>query len=191
MSKTGFLYVCAGKLQDDGTYKDGRYLGASATFNINPTVADAKDFGDNRVVETDTSVTGGSVTLEMNDVTSELNGYLLGHSVDEETGEVSYNQDDIAPFLGIGAIGTSRRNKVNKYIGKFYTKIQLKEPNDENQTKQENTNFTHQTLEGSVFVPEDGLWKQQCEFDTLKGAKDWLNEKVGITPVTGQETSNE
>lgn len=184
MAKTGFLYTCAGKLQDDGTYKEGRYLGPSATFNINPTTSDVKDYGDNRVVETDTSVTGGTFSLEVNDMTSELNGYLLGHPVDEETGEVSYNQDDIAPFLGIGTVGTAVRNKKNIYVAKFYTKIQLKEPNDENQTRQESTNFTHQTLEGNVFVPENGKWKQQCEFDTLKEAKEWLNKKVGITSAT-------
>lgn len=181
MAKTGFLYACAGKLQEDGTYKEGKYLGPSAAFNIAVTSADVKDYGDNRVVETDTSVTGGTVTLEINEMLNGLNAYLLGHTVDEASDAVVFNQEDIAPFLGIGAVGTSKRNGANKFIGKFYRKVQFKEPNDDNATKQENVNFTHSNLEGNMFVPEDGIWKEQCEFDSLAEAKTWLNEKVGIT----------
>lgn len=181
MAKSGFLYVCAGRLKEDGSgYTDGRYLGPSATFNITVTSSDVKDYGDNRVVETDTSVTGGTVSLELNEMLKEHNAFLLGHSINEESGEVIFHQDDIAPFIGLGAVGTSRRNKKNKYIGKFYTKIQCKEPNDENATKQETVSFTHSTLEGNMFVPEDGVWKLQNEFDTLDAAKAWVNEKAGV-----------
>lgn len=188
MSKTGFLYACAGILKsDESGYEKGRYLGPSATFSITVTSSDVKDYGDNRVVETDTAVTGGTVSLELNEMLSENNAYILGHAVDEESGEVTFSQDDIAPFLGLGAIGTSRRDGKNKYIGKFYKKVQFKEPNDENATRQENTNFTHSTLEGNMFVPEDGIWKEQNEFDTLEEAKEWLNKKVAITAVVGSE----
>ncbi len=196
MPKTGFLYTCAGKLndQEDG-YTEGRYLGTSAAFSITVTSSDVKDYGDNRVVETDTSVTGGTVSLEINDMLAELNAYLLGHTYNEETKEVTFKQNDTAPFIGIGAIGTSRRSKVEKYIGKFYRKVQFKEPNDENATKQENVAFTHTTLEGNMFVPEDGVWKEEKEFATLDEAKAWLNEKVGITTEgdsgTGEENTGE
>lgn len=181
MSKTGFLYVCAGKRKADGTgYVNGKHLGPSATFNIIPTTSDVKDYGDNQVVETDTSVTGATISLELNEMLEENNAYILGHTIDEETGETIFKQEDIAPELGIGAIGTSKHNNKNKYIGKFYTKVQFKEPNDENATKQESTTFGHTTLEGNVFVPEDGKWKIQKEFDNLYDAKEWLNEKVGM-----------
>ena len=182
MAKTGFLYVCAGIMKEDESgYTDGRHLGTSAAFNITPTTADVKDYGDNRTVETYTAVTGGTVSLELNDMLKENNAFLLGHSVNETTGEVVFAQDDIAPFLGLGAIGTSQRNNKNKYVGKFYRKVQFKEPNDENATKQENISFTHSTLEGNMFVPMDGIWKEQQEFDALNEAKEWLNAKVGIT----------
>lgn len=182
MAKTGFLYVCAGVLNEStGVYNGGKYLGKSATFNVTPTTSDVKDYGDNSVAETDTAVTGGTVSLELNDMVNENYSFILGHSVDEESGEVTFKSDDIAPFLGIGAIGTSKRSGANKYIGKFYKKTQFKEPNDENATRQENTTFTHSTLEGNMFVPEDGIWKEQQEFDKLEEAKTWLNGKVGIT----------
>ena len=118
----------------------------------------------------------------------ELNAFLLGHSIDEETGEVTFAKDDIAPMIGIGAIGTSKKKNINKYIGKFYRKAQFKEPNDENETQQENVSFKHSTLEGNMFVPEDGVWKNQKEFETLEEAKAWLNEKVGISEETSDTT---
>lgn len=191
MAKTGFLYTCAGTLQEDGTHKDGRHLGPSATFNITPTTADVKDYGDNGVVETETEVTGGTVGLDLNEMLMENNAYILGHKIDEETGELLHRQEDIAPFLGIGAIGTSKRSGKNKFIGKFYPKVQFKEPNDENATKQDNTTFTHTHLDGNLFVPEDGLWKVQKEFDSLTEAKAWLNEKVGITASTDESTTGD
>ncbi|MFQ9153667.1 MAG: hypothetical protein ACLR6B_22005 [Blautia sp.] len=83
-----------------------------------------------------------------------------------------------APFVGVGAVGMSE----DKWVAKFYTKVKFSEPNDENQTKQENTTFTHVTLEGEAMVPEDSKeWKIRATFGTLKAAKDWLNKKVGIT----------
>jgi phi13 family phage major tail protein len=186
MSKTGFLYTCAGILsEDESKWTEGKYLGSAATFSITTTTSDVKDYGDNGVVETDTSVTGGTVNLELNDMEKELYAFLLGHTVDKSTGEIAFNAEDISPFVGIGAVGTSTRSKAHKYIGKFYHKVQFKEPNDENTTKQENVTFSHTSLEGNLFVPEEGLWKEQCEFDTLAEAKEWLNKKVGITAQAG------
>ena len=82
----------------------------------------------------------------------------------------------------MGAVGISRaEDNKDKYTAKFYKKCQMKEPNDENATQAETLTFTHTTLEGNMFVPEDGNWKEQKTFATLKEAKTWLNEKVGIT----------
>lgn len=182
MAKAGFLYVVAGKLsEDEKNYTDGRYMGPTSTFNINPTSNDVKDYGDNHVVETDTSVTGGTASLEINEMTNESYAYTLGHTYDKEKDAVVCKKEDVAPFVGLGAVGVSKRNNVHKYTAKFYKKLQFKEPNDENVTQQETVSFTHTTLEGNVFVPEDGQWKEQQTFATLKEAKDWLNEKVGIT----------
>ena len=185
MSKTGFLYTCAGLLKDaDGTYEKGRHLGTAATFNITPTANDVKDHGDNRVTETDTSVTGGTVSLELNDMEQELQAFLLGHKIGETNGEVTANVDDIAPLVILGAIGTSIVNKKNKYIAKAYRNVQFKEPNDENATKQDTTNFTHTTLEGNIIIPEDGNWKSSAEFDTYETAKTWLEKKCGFGTET-------
>jgi phi13 family phage major tail protein len=183
MAKKGFEYAVVGKYSEEtGKHTDGKYLGPTSTFNITTTSNDVKDYGDNRAVVTDTSVTGGTTSVEINEMVNELYAYMLGHTYNSEENTVVCNKDDIAPFIGMGAVGISRaEDNKDKYTAKFYKKCQMKEPNDENATQAETLTFTHTTLEGNMFVPEDGNWKEQKTFATLKEAKTWLNEKVGIT----------
>lgn len=192
MAKKGFLYAVAGILNEaDGTYSDGMYLGPTATFNINPTANDVKDYGDNSAVETDTSVTGGTTSIEVNEMANKIYSFLLGHTYDEEKNNIICNRDDIAPFIGLGAVGVSRANKKDYYTAKFYKKVQCKEPNDENATQQDTLSFTHTTVEGNLFVPEDGIWKEQQTFPTQSAAKEWLNEKVGIAAASGGQSGTD
>lgn len=179
MAKKGLEYVVFGKLQENGTYKEGKRLSPAAAFNGTPAKSNAKDYGDNVLQEVDNSVTGATLSVELNNDVDEIYTYLLGHTKTEgENGEISFKSTDEAPFVGVGAVGMSE----NKWVVKFYTKVKFSEPNDENQTKQENTTFTHVTLEGEAMVPEDSKeWKIRATFGTLKAAKDWLNKKVGIT----------
>ncbi len=186
MAKLGFEYVAAGKLDETtGKYSEGRHLGEAATFNVTVTANDVKDYGDNHACFTDTSVTGGTVSIELNDMVEELNAFLLGHTYDEETKNVICKKDDISPYLGLGAVGISKK-AAYRYIAKFYKKVQFREPNDENATQTETTTPAHTTLEGNMFVPEDNTWKEQQTFDTLAEAKKWLNGKLGITDSTSK-----
>ncbi len=187
MAKIGFEYIVSGVLGatsasgKTATYTGGRYWGKASTFNGTPTANDAKDYGDDGIAETDTSVTGGTLSAELNERTLELYAELMGHTLDETKKEIIANSNDIAPYVGVGAVGKSIRNNGKKFTAKFYYKVQFKEPNDENATKQENTTFTHTTLEGNMFMLENGDWKSEAEFETLQEAKAWLDKKVGIT----------
>lgn len=189
MAKKGFEYVVVGKYSEEtGKCTEGKYMGPSSTFNVNVTSNDVKDYGDNRAIVTDTSVTGGTTSIELNEMVNESYAYLLGHTHNKEDDTVTCNKDDVAPFVGLGAVGVSRDADLkDKYTAKFYPKCQFKEPNDENATQGESLTFTHTTLEGNMFVPEDGQWKEQQTFKTLKEAKTWLNGKVGITAAETSE----
>lgn len=180
MAKTGIKKVYVGKWSEEGTYTDGKKLGTTAGFNGNPNANNAVDYGDNGAQETDKSVTGGSVSLEQNELSLEEKSFLLGHKMDEQKKELTYDANDVAPYVGIGAIGTSKRSGSNLFVGKFYKKVQFGEPNDENSTKQESTTFGHDTIEGTILIPEDGVWKEESEFATEAEAETWLKKKVGI-----------
>ncbi len=176
MAKKGIEYAVFGLLDEKtGTYSGGKYLSPVVNFNGAPAKSNASDYGDNRALETDNSVTGGTLSIELNNDEDEIYVFLLGHEK-SENGAIAYNVNDTPPYVGCGAVGKSG----GKYVGKFYTKVQFGEPNDDNTTRQENTTFNHVTLEGTILIPEDGTWKIRQEFDTLEAAKEWLNKKVGI-----------
>lgn len=178
MSKKGIEYAVFGILNEaTGTYSSGRYLSPVAGYNGSPTAADVKDYGDNRIVETDKTVTGGTLSVELNHDSDDIYCMLLGHEKDETTGEIKYNAEDTAPYVGTGAIGKSE----GEWVARFYKKVQFAEPSDDNSTKQENTTFNHVALEGDILVPAGGEWKLRKRFDTLDAAKAWLNGLVNIS----------
>lgn len=183
MAKTGVKSVIYAKATETAgviTYSDGATLGTTAGFNGTPTKSDVTDYGDNRSVETDNSVTGGTLSLEQNDLTLAEKAKLLGQTI-TETGELTASTGDIAPYVGIGAIGTAKRSGAAVFIGKWYRKVQFGEPTDENTSRQENTTFGHTTIEGKILMPVDGKWKVEQEFETEELALTWLKAKANIT----------
>lgn len=196
MAKTGIEFVVFGKLNEKtGEYTDGKYFSETSAFNGTPTKSSAKDYGDNHLVEVDNTITGGTITWEANREDDEMYVYLLGNkelaaeAVEETDGKgVLHNANDLAPYVGVGAVGKSG----TKYRTKFYYKVQFSEPTDENTTKQENTTFNHVTLEGEIFVKENGDWKEERTFDTRDKAIEYLKKKVSYTdPVAAAEVASQ
>lgn len=178
MAKTGIRYAVFAKLGNDGSYTEGVNISPVAGFNGSMNVSNNADYGDDVVQERDNAVTGGTLSVELNNDEDDIYTYLLGHTA--ATGSdtaIQYKDTDVAPFVGVGAIGKSG----NKWVAKWYCKVKFREPNDDNSTKQENTTYNHITIEGDIYIPDDNLWKLRETFDTLTAAKTWLNNKAGIS----------
>ena len=182
MAKKGLRYVAFGKWASDGTYtaNEGRYLSPAASLSGTINASDVKDYGDDRVVETDNSVTGGTLAVELNNDDDEMYTYLLGAktgSTGDTEGAIIGNVDDVAPYLGVGCVGKSG----SRWVAKIYLKVQFSEPTDENATKEENTTFNHISLEGDILTQENGDWRWRKSFETFAAAKSWVD---GILKVT-------
>ena len=185
MAKKGIRYaVFATRTETVGTggaitvtYSNGTNISPVVTFNGSIATSNQKDYGDDIVVDVDNSVTGGTLSVELNNDEDEIYTMLLGHSKDSQSNEISFASEDVTPSVGVGAIG----KRANEWVGKWYPKVQFHEPNDDNTTKQENVTFGHITLEGDILVPEDGVWKERKTFSDLATAKTWLNGKAGIS----------
>lgn len=103
MAKIGLEYVKVGKIASgtkstDVAYTDQRYLGTSAGFTGTMASNDVKDYGDDRTVETDTSITGCTFSWEKNDLKTEDKAYLLGHTATisyELTEDTDINPDKV------------------------------------------------------------------------------------------------
>lgn len=175
MSKYGIEYAVFAKRNSDGSYTDGKYISPVAAYNGAPNVVSGSDYGDNRSLDPESYVSGGTLTVEFNRDQDDIYTYLLGHEM-SDSGEIAYNSDDEAPIVGSGAVGRSD----GKYRAMFYKEVQFHEPNDENATRNNSISHNHLSLVGDIQVSEDGEWKLRKTFDTKAQAIAWLNNIVGI-----------
>lgn len=175
MSKYGIEYAVFATKGENG-YTGGCWISPVAGYNGTPTVVSGADYGDNRSLDPESYVAGGTLSVEFNRDQDDIYTFLLGH-VKSQEGEIAYNSNDEAPVVGTGAIGRSDGG----YKAIFYKEVQFHEPNDENATRTNSINHNHLTLEGEIMIPEDGEWKLTKRFDTLAAAKTYLNGLVGIT----------
>lgn len=187
MAKVGLEYVVSAILDEaeDGTpsYTKGRYWGPSSQVNLQTNSNNIVDYGDDGAVESDKSLSTIGVTVELNETTNELEAELLGHTIGED-GVLKVTTDDVAPWVGLGFIGKSKRNNEYVMTAVFLHKCQFAAPNNENSTKQESTSFNHTTFEGSAYPLKNHDLYESKEFsgdDALKNAKAWLNGKVGLS----------
>lgn len=185
MAKKGLTYICMAELQKNETHANGLYIGPSAKITATATTNTTKDFGDNRAVVTDTSVTTGTVSIEINELVNKIYAKVLGHTYDAEKDLVTCSSGDEAPYMGVGCIGQSTGEKPYKAV--IYPKVQFKEPTTEYDTKQEQVSYTHTTLEGDFYTLEDGVYSIKAGFDTEEEAKTFINEKFGIQSAAGGE----
>ena len=122
MSKYGIRYAVFAKYNDDGTYTDGCYLSPVAGYNGNPNVASGSDYGDDRSLDAESYVAGGTLSVEFNRDKDELYTFLLGHE-QAQSGEIAYNSNDEAPIVGTGAIGRGD----GKWTVRFYKQKQCQQ----------------------------------------------------------------
>lgn len=183
MAKIGVRKMFYAKYTSDGVYTDGAQFGKISSFNFTPTVSSVKDYGDDVVAEIANELTGGTLSIEANQLTLEEKAYLLGHTYSAENG-LLINADDVAPYVGVGAIGVELVGGEKAYVGKWYKKLMFKEPNDENATKQENVSFAHTSLEADVAPQENHDVSVVKTFGTEAAAVAWMKTQACITAVT-------
>lgn len=183
MAKKGIRYAVFARatVAESGTitYADGRHISPVVGFNGTMNKTSGKDYGDDHVVDSENGVTGGTLTVELNNDEDEIYTYLLGHAKASGSsgGTVTYNIDDEPPLVGVGAYGKSG----TKWVAKWYSLVKFSEPDDNNSTKTENVEFGHITLEGEILIPDNGDWKFREVFDTEAAAKTWVNSRAGIS----------
>ena len=181
MAKIGLKYPIAGKLTegDTNTYGAKKVVGKAIKADIKLTKSSAKLYANDVLAESDSSVTGGTISLEVDELDDISYNFLLGHNKVGETDEIVANTNDTSPYVGFGFYGSKMVSNVKKYRAIFLVKVKFSEPDDSNSTKSENTSFATQTIEGEIVVLEDGTWKYEETFDTEAEAKTYLEGKLG------------
>lgn len=180
MAKKGLRHVVFAEKTTSG-YTNGKHISPAVRVSINLTKAEGKDYGDDMVVDTESSVTGADVEVELNHDEDDLYTYLLGHKEQTTGNTIEFSVDDEPPILGMGFVVNSTVTAGRKWVATWVNQVRFSEPNDEANTKTDSINFQHVTLTGDMIVPDDGIWKLRKEFTTASAAIAWVDEMANLS----------
>jgi phi13 family phage major tail protein len=188
MAHVGMKYPVAAEWQEDGTYKEGFVVGKAIQFTGTPNKNDVELYADDGVAETDKSIKDLGTSLNVDDITLEVQAKLLGHTYEEASENsperIVVGTDDEAPYFGQGFYKRRKKNGVVSFTAVWLYKVQNSEPNEEAQTKGDTTEFQTPTIEGKAYATEDKDGKmaimEKVVFNTEAEAKAWLETKANI-----------
>lgn len=182
MAKIGLNNFRFGVLTEaaDGTptYGAAQTPGKAISCSVEVTNNDAKLFADDALQESDTSFSGGTVTMGIDREDQETMAALLGHTVDAQ-GVMVRSANDVAPYVGLGRIVRVMRDNVLKFKVEFINKVKFAEPSQDDTTKGESVEFNTYELEGAIAALANGDWSDTKTFDELDDAKTYLLAKFG------------
>lgn len=190
MAFTGLQYavVAAITAETEGsavTYGTGKVLGRMISANISWTRNDNPLYADDAIAENDNGVTGGTIELNIDDISDEGRVYVLGETEVTVTNGKEYETTDTpAPYVGVGFLRVKRKAGETSYIAEWLHKVQFGMDSEEAQTKGESIEWQTPTLNGKIFgVRNDSSlnnhYRRTATFETLAAAKAWLDDKAG------------
>lgn len=177
MAKVGLEYVYAGKMGTTGKYTNKTQIGLAIKADVKLTKVSASLDQENAEHDKCNMVTGGTITFETGDLSDDVQVFLLGHTQDEETGVVTANADDIAPFLGVSSIASRYNDGKYSYKATFLKKVMFSVPDDAEETKKTGSiTLGTSSIEGTILLDDNRNYREYKTFETLAEAKTWVDE---------------
>lgn len=149
--------------------------------------ADADFYADDHKIDSDNSMTGASIVLELANMTDALEKEFLGYVPASTASGADLNiTDAAAPFVGVGFIKKERYKGTITYKGYWFYKVQFTRDTDSVNTKGESVEFQTETVNGdalAVTLESSGasIFYTTCRKSTEADVRTWLNGKAGIT----------
>lgn len=165
------------------TYDGAKNLGKAVSCSVSITNNDAELYADDALAESDSSFQSGTVTLGTDDDREATFADLLGHAITDD-GEVTYNTNDVAPWVAVARIVVKMVNNVKLYKVKILYKVKFAEPSEDENTKGESVEFATPTIEGKVAQLANGDWKDSKTFATKAEAIAYIKSVLGSGSVT-------
>ena len=173
------------------TYNAGKVAGHAIQANLTIDRNDNPLYGDDRVIEDDNGITGMSIDLGLDDLTEEVQSYMLGtKEVTSGTGTSAVttyiDTDETAPYVGFGYIRVRRKDGATAFQATWYHKAVFSYTGEDAQTKGETIEWQTPTVTGRIMgISADSSgalqYRQRRNFDTEAAAMAWLNGLAGIT----------
>lgn len=176
------------------SYTSGQILDKMTEIDISINSAEDNNFyADNSIAESDSSFSGGSVTVNTADLGPEATALVLGITpvpisdiagvTDEDVNELVFDDDQRSPYLGFGCIIKKRVNNVDQWRAIILTKIMLAVPNDAATTQGETIEWQTPQLTGTIMRDDSAkhAWKREATFTTEAQAEAYIKARLSIT----------
>ena len=165
----GLKNMVYAKLLDEtiNSYDTVSEIAPAISAKIKPKVNSAILYADNRAVETVSALGEIEVELEVSDIPLEILADLLGHTIDTNTGVITYSSADSAPYVAIGY----ERNKANgKKRQTWLLKGKFEEVEEEGATGEDKIKFSTGKIKAIFVAREDGNWNYTMDEDSAVAA---------------------
>lgn len=193
MAKKGLGYPKYNTLDEFENLTVGKTMAEAMKADVKINVNDVKMYANNTVSEAIKEFKDGAITLEIDDLESDVLADLLGHKVTID-GEMTANSDDINPFCRIGFVIFRLKKKKLYYRVMILPKVQFGIPDESFETSGESTTLKSTTIVGNIFRDKQSNWKIEKTFTSLDEAIEYLDQMLNIgcsltvTPAAGTES---
>lgn len=200
MAKIGLKYFVYGKLVSDEEtgrkYETPAKLAGAIESKFTPTTISADLYSDDELSDSMFVVSGGKLTLGVDDDDDTVFAGILGNTISEVTigskkiNQVVSNSNDEADFYGFGQVVPKRVNGVTKYKAEFFSKVKFEPYDSEAKTSGEKLEYATPSVTGSVFKPKDGNYKYHATCDSEADAKAYLASLFVPASATNTDASS-
>lgn len=132
------------------TYGPAFKIAKTISINVNPQSNEASLYADDVLVEFYSAVTAYDISINIDDLTAEVKGKLLGYEPDEN-GMITETNEINAPFLGI-AFRSKRSDGSYEY--RVLYKVRFNPTEDRYETQGQNVTFQTPTITGKAMALE-------------------------------------
>lgn len=186
MATYGAKYIKFGPIKTEPadaipTYENGVQIAELQKLSDNPSYAEGKQYGDDRLVEYVSEFNEADVDIEVSDLDNKLQSSILGAELSGsgDTEELAFGGSDNAPYGGLAAVVCRMRNNVKSYQGLLYTKVKAAMQGEEFNTKGDSITLAGGKLKFKATEPKYGKWKiKSAMFNTEEAARAWVDAKI-------------
>lgn len=191
MAKVGMKYcVCAPITSEQHgqpiTYGTGVVMGKAISADISYQRASNALYADDAKVESDNSITGGTVNFTVDQVTLEGRRVAFGLVIKEEEGGKSYDiTGRSTPYIGQGYIEVLNYNGKYQYRAIWLHKVQYGPQGRSSATKGEQITWQTEAVTGDMlgaYIDDSGEahFERVFEAETEAAAMAWLKKQANI-----------
>lgn len=204
MAFVGLMYSLFAPIESEPQYapvvykKDaavvvGKMIGADVTFTRN----NQSLYGDDAECESDNSITGGTISINVDDVLEDAECVILGTIKEAEEGSTVPVYDEVgdaSPYGGFGYVRVRRKKGKTSYQANWLHKVQLGVANENSATKAGSVTYQTPTLTGPIMAVQNKADKKnhfrvKAVFETAAEAINWINKLGNYTTPTETETT--